>query len=494
VTDATLSYRDPAIRKHGKAKGLLEKIVVHQSVINRIASGTDGYAPIVLPADFEIIPPEGRLDETAPQVTTGGDRPASPHKAQADDAPEKSLAPSGGGWKPLAPKAAVAASMEGVWNLVWLRRAAYFTTVFFTVTLLAWPWIAGSDGERLITIPAGADWLQLMVATIGDLIGDLVQWVGGFLPAFTSRWITAWSAAPLAFVINVLAICLCRGASAWLARRISDRSRAIWHGVLPRIPPATSGQSPRGTPAHERGAFQAFRTSYAYQRGLQLVKWALLPNVVGVLMVAVLAWLLAALATQAVAPVLEVRSSFCTGGQGPSSPTMVAELGKKPTAPLFEVANPCNETGLEVRRDVEYSIVLNVSEPWMDGSYPATPEGLGAGRMRWLFGYAAAPFRRVMNLRYLQPVALIRIPRRNEDTVVRLVPLTFAPVAGQPDAFAATFTSPADGELVLFANDAVALYDPASFYANNSGAAYVSLVAQDGGPGTADTQKSFEAK
>lgn len=495
VTDATLSYRDPTIRLDGRQKGLLEKIVVHQSVINRIASGTDGYAPIVLPGDFDIIPPEGRLDETAPQVTTGGEHQPSPHRAQADDAAVATLEAPAGRAR-LAPKAAVAAAMEGVWDLVWARRAAYFATVVFTIVLLAWPWIAGSDGQRLSAIPVGATWLQLLAATVGDLIGDLVRWLGGFLPAFTARWVEAWAGAPLSFLLNLLAIGLSRMASARLARRISDRARAIWHGVLPRIPPATAGQAPRGALPHGGSWFQALRTSRGYQRSLQLVKWGLLPNVFGVLILLAFIWLGAALVTQAAIPVLEADLAFCRDRPAPRARAAAAEgVSKTPQQPVvFAPADPCNETNLPVSERTEYAITFEVGDAWLDGSYPASPEGFGAGRMRWLSGYLGSPFRRVMNLGYMQPVAVIRVPRKTGAPSVRLVPLDLAPVPGEPQTFAGSFIAPASGELTLFANDVVALYDLDGFYANNRGTAIVSLAAKNAGAGAPASEKRFEAK
>ena len=50
VDSQTLSLRDPAITdSRGKSRGLLRSVTVHESVINRIATGTDRYAPITLP-------------------------------------------------------------------------------------------------------------------------------------------------------------------------------------------------------------------------------------------------------------------------------------------------------------------------------------------------------------------------------------------------------------------------------------------------------------
>ena len=68
VDARTLSLRDPAITDdHGRSRGLLRSVRVHESVINRVATGTDRYAPITLPKTFVIVPPQVH-GETAPQA------------------------------------------------------------------------------------------------------------------------------------------------------------------------------------------------------------------------------------------------------------------------------------------------------------------------------------------------------------------------------------------------------------------------------------------
>ena len=58
VDDKTYGLRDPQIIDDAtkRPKGLLTSVKVHESVIARIASGTDRYAPITLPDAFEIFP------------------------------------------------------------------------------------------------------------------------------------------------------------------------------------------------------------------------------------------------------------------------------------------------------------------------------------------------------------------------------------------------------------------------------------------------------
>ena len=65
------------------------RVKVHESVINRIATGTDRYAPITLPETFGIVPPQVE-GETAPQADNQTpDPPPETDTAQADGEPTR---------------------------------------------------------------------------------------------------------------------------------------------------------------------------------------------------------------------------------------------------------------------------------------------------------------------------------------------------------------------------------------------------------------------
>src|SRR6185369_6957707 len=54
----TLSLRDPDTDIKGRSRGLLLQVKLHESVVHRIVSGTDRYAPITLPPKFIVVPPQ----------------------------------------------------------------------------------------------------------------------------------------------------------------------------------------------------------------------------------------------------------------------------------------------------------------------------------------------------------------------------------------------------------------------------------------------------
>jgi len=80
---------------------------IHQAVLDRIANGNDGYAPIVLPQEYNVVTDAGEL---VPNTSVAIDK----HARRARSA------------------------REGV-DWVWGRRIVYFLTVFGGLYLAALP-------------------------------------------------------------------------------------------------------------------------------------------------------------------------------------------------------------------------------------------------------------------------------------------------------------------------------------------------------------------
>ena len=86
--------------------GPATSVRIHESVINRIRSGTDSYAPIVLPEHYELVCHHGTI--------------VTPDLIGVADAKR---------WT----------RQERVWDEVWKRRIVYFATVAASLILLALP-------------------------------------------------------------------------------------------------------------------------------------------------------------------------------------------------------------------------------------------------------------------------------------------------------------------------------------------------------------------
>jgi hypothetical protein len=341
---------------------------------------------------------------------------------------------------------------------------AYFLNVAVTSFLLLWPVFAPRITDETIT-GGPATGVRMLLGNVSELLGSLIRLLARPLPNITDRWTHAWAGSPILFLILLGIVFWLRSFSGKLEMKLRDGARAIWHSAVPRIPPATAGQPPVGIRSHVPSKLEKMRNRRGFQRGLQLVKWSFLPHFAALVTVLLAIWLLVAVATRLTVPFLETGESLCSKAA--------------PTG--FETARLCNDSGQYVRAGRDYVITFEVTAHWGDGPYETDPQGLAAGKMRWLIGYFAAPLRRVFNAAYLQPIAEVRTDSTGGEVTIQ--PLQFEPVPGDADRFEARFTPTIDGRLYLFANDAVSLADLDYFYtaedARNSGAAQVSVVEAD---------------
>lgn len=479
---STLGLRDPLIGQERAQKGLLETPVVHESVVARIATGTDGYAPIVLPEQYHVVPP-GELTETIELKTSGDDSSSS---AAEEPSPERDggrrpaqhlavhtplLPPHIRDWLSPDAMAAVARAMERSWDDVWKRRAAYFLTVLATIALLTMPWWVPRPSGA-----AGETDLQL-VWDGRNMIGNIIRLPGELLPDMAQRWIDAWANNSACFVMLTILLILFRRMGGRYQRQIRDRARDIWHAHVPRIPPATAGNAPTGLAAHQPSHLERWRNGERYQRSLQLFKWGVLPNLVfAPLLLALIVLLAGGVVTQAALPWVERSSALC-GRDGSTVEIANLQVG-------FATADICNRTGGTVAKGDTYRITFEIVDPWRDGSAETTPGGLGAGDLRWFAGYAGIPLRRVLDAGYLEPLVAVRSKEGGFFTrlfgSVPIRRLQFQPVENRPNAYQAEYRAPTDGELFLFANDAVLLFYPRTFYQHigaNRGTACVTIVS-----------------
>jgi hypothetical protein len=197
--------------------------LVYGSVMTRIASGTEGYAPISLPEKINVLPPHG------------------PPVAFTEEAVKLALANSKPGGKALSPeqrknqelvlrntlKVATAVNeirkrsdrFRLVLDTVWWRRITYFVSIGFVLIAAAFPFLPFPKNS--LTDP-------LEMATRGP-VGSLFDLTAGFLPWFLEPWITAVRQHPVVAAAVLIGLLLSLWVSAFLQRRICDRARATWN-------------------------------------------------------------------------------------------------------------------------------------------------------------------------------------------------------------------------------------------------------------------------
>ncbi|WP_201831772.1 DUF2235 domain-containing protein [Microvirga zambiensis] len=400
-----------------KGAGLLTGVRIHESVLERIRQGDDDYAPIVLPAAYEIV----RSDET--------------------------VEPSGEAHPNLR-----AQQQEEVWNIVWKRRVTYFSTVVISLLIAAMPLLEGI-------------WPPSACTGVFCVASPVLSKIGEYLPGFLSPWLDAFANRPGWFLIGVIAIAMLLRKSTSLQVAIHDRMRDLWAGSLGMSGPSHSPKPPtEGVPA---SWIYRLRTNAAYQGILQFLKWQAVPNVFGIAILAagiVGGFALALMLTMSVVyrtqlQIAEYSNRFCVG------PTIATEQ--------FSPHLLCWSTGQTVEPGTRYKILLRVIEPWFDEDIATSPAGFGAGRMPWYLHYTGIPARRFPASDWLQTMAKI-VPANGRGGPIEALDMVCDP---QGTWCSAELVAKAEGVLHLFANDAVVRWDGLTdaYYGNNSGLADVTV-------------------
>lgn len=435
VDPATYILRDPDVRDPvtRKPAGLLLGCKVHESVIARILSGTDDYAPITLPAAFDVVPPaiDGSMVGQAVRDQLAA---AAPVRAQ---------------------------QQATLFDDVWRRRWLYFMTVAASVLLVAMP------------LPIAVRWLEPFNRDGVVIVGAGISIAGNFLPDFLRPWIRAWSDNPLSALMLIGLIAVLMSQSSRIERRLRDGTRAIWRGAL------------TGTPAKlaETSWLRRFRESPPYQLGLQFFKWRLLPNIIGPAIILLGLVAATALWTQTRIMVEESNEKFCSGKPGALETGGVTYVD-------FHTNASCTVTGITLQKGHRYSIVFNVGTPWKDGKdRPVWPDGLipdddpsapaiAQPHLPWPANAIGTTWRRSIMADWFRPVAWIGRDGTGE-ALLSQVYIKALKVDRWPgtSSYSGEFVAPGNGPLGLFVNDAVPpLMDAGAFYANNEGDACVTII------------------
>ena len=229
---------------------------IHESVIWRMAAGTNSYAPLSLPIALRIVadaPPQESRCTAAP---AGRDRAENvfefsdyqtiaraeacgPTPAEARD--EMPAANATGLPDISTLEKPDDATLDLVWATVWWRRIAYFATFASTLLIIVWPWLpkinfpASGDAQLvrflfpiLETTPA---WN--IISAVGDVlrppISITIYFAGSLLPEFAKPLLTPYKSAPWSLVCLCLLLVTAIAWGAWLDRRIHDRALAAWN-------------------------------------------------------------------------------------------------------------------------------------------------------------------------------------------------------------------------------------------------------------------------
>ena len=327
----------------------LERVLVHESVLARIVSGVDNYAPAALPEDFAPVRatgPHGRrlltLDQE--QSLTGNEEERHCRFER----------------------------QENEWDRVWKRRLVYFLTVFLTLLLVVLPWFHPFD------------FLDDMCSDQRCFAQDISRTVLFFLPQSYSGWLTPWTARPIqAFVLLLLILGLI-WAGGRSERAFRGKVRKIWDdfrtGDMKGAAPSPNG-------------LRRKRESNGYQFILFDLKWRFLPLLFGWASLAAIIYAGLIMVTQTLYAVAEPHAAFCS--DDPAQAT--AEL---------KLDSTCTNLGVQVKRAQAYRVTIRVKADWKDDFVAADPRQGAATETRWMI--LGRPLKRVTNSRWLQPLTEVR--------------------------------------------------------------------------------------
>jgi uncharacterized protein (DUF2235 family) len=405
---------------------------IHQAVLDRIAKGNDGYAPIVLPQVFDVVTDAGDL---VPNTSLSIDAHAATR----------------------------ARRMGTVWDWVWKRRIVYFMTVFAALYLAALPLIEKWRPGRGAASPF-------------EIVTPLIDLAGAFLPNFVKLWLDAFRNSPGRFVVGLAVALALMWTGGWMQTRIRDLMRVIWRA------PAESAE-------RDESWIHRLRSAGPYRAFFYVLKHWILPAVFAALILVVLLYAGFCLISRMSFTLADATGYVCT----PSTPPPAVPVMSKSEPKSFETKDFCTPTGLLVEKGETYDVILTITEPWEDGhkfdetdprkakGIETGPEGFGTDKMRSMM-YLGLPLRRQIASNWFAPIL------RAGNTGFGEVTPTFVreespgcPCPAGPARYKATFKALRHGEVFVYVNDSVIglprIYD--YFYrSNNAGAATITLQKQ----------------
>jgi hypothetical protein len=403
----------------------IERPKIHETVFRRIGNHAHAYAPIGLPATYDIVKSNGEIVTPDQYGFETGDAA----KSRAD-------------------------AQEHIWNEIWKRRIVYFATVGATAWLLAFPLISGA--QRADEFKSPVRW-----------ISDIIRLVGGFLPGFASTWVDGYARAPISFVLLALLVASFTIWGMTIAARISDRMGAIWR---------TTPGAPSGLPDDGIYRLRSNRIYIWFHEGLKR-RWA--PALFALLFI----YLGLSFLSHGLYDVQDVAGLTCkesSDAKKLEKPEWSDKAKDKDgqaviatvTAP-FEISELCTPTKILLEKGVRYHLEIAAPDSWKDGGIRVPVGGFSTSDPpvwyhRILLGLLV-PLRRELTQDWFRIV--LRYGRVGGEEV-------FLDPDPEDSKIETNIRPTRDGELFIFVNDAVigipGLYD--FFYRNNSGGGTVTVT------------------
>jgi hypothetical protein len=324
--------------------------------------------------------------------------------------------------------------MRPVWSLVGRRRAAYFTSLALTLTLVLMPVWDGWIGTPPI------------LASGHGILGQTIAALGLFLPGFLMGVVESWANNPFWVVLLLGGLFISNLYASRLERRLRDETRGIWNWMID----LSSTETPKPAQAHGTGS---------KRKALHFARWRLAPFLIFLALLGFGLWLLTTAVTRISLAFAERGHSLCASAPSPE---------KISSTFRFDTLGTCHSAHLTVERNKRYVVEMLVDNPWFDGRSAADPRGLSARQIGFA-GYLGAPLRRAVSANYLQPVVHIR--GGTAGPALRPLALKRGPLN---HLWRGEFVADRTGALSVFANESVLPFamfgrPVATFYTDNPG-------------------------
>ena len=418
--------------------------LIHETALQRIEHGSQGYAPVILPKDYKVVT---RRAGTFPE---GEVRPQSDFSAIDPNPAQRAVL------------------QEQVWNWVWLRRIVYFATVFVTSWFLFMPFL-----ER-IEATDGND------PSYDSALSALPEQLGGFLPSLAKPWIDVYRAHPSKSVALTAAIVLGLLFGSILASTIRDAMQHVWRGQ--------TGYEGIGWRAANSFVFR-LRTSNWYLKFFFGLKTKYLPALFAVLF----AYVGIALLSHGLFAVRETWSPTCV--ETKEAEKVLFKDGKAVSSTQFDPRQLCWASGIPLQGGRRYRLTIVANDAWADDGIPADLYGLDFDELSVPMRiyaetvmFLGLPLRRYIGGRWFALYHKVGSTGRDVQLHVNSVR---PPPRNLQDRRQAQFEFQAhrNGELFLFLNDAVPIGLVLDFYRNNKGLATVAVERLPWRQGPADPEE-----
>jgi uncharacterized protein (DUF2235 family) len=372
---------------------------IHQSVFDRLDKGTDGYSPIVLPAEYQVVGEDGTF----------------------------ALNTAGAG-------ASRVIRQEKVWDWVWARRVTYFLTVFASLFLLALPAIEKWKPGRGPASPL-------------EIVVPLIDLVGAFLPSFVKPWLDAFRNSPGRFLIGVLLVAVLMYAGGWMQGHIRDLMRPIW-------------RTPNAPATQPTGFVYRLRSAGPYRAFFYWLKHWFLPTVFAAIIFLVLLFVGLSLLNRLSFALFDATGHVCIPGQIPAQPvtghaTATFETKALCTATGLAVEkNKSYQITIVVTDPWEDGRRFNEPDPRKAKGIETGPQGFGSDKMSAVMALGL-PTRRLLASNWF--ATIIRVGNTGFGEIVPSFERKDSPpcLCPAPVSYTAKFTARKTGEVFVYVNDTV---------------------------------------